>query len=394
MLIGRRPDLPFGWLLAGAAYGLTVAVLTVIPALAAVAAGDLDPARCGACGCRGVLPAGRYSGSDQHPVSEWTSDGPVRAGPGRGAVGRATAPPILSAVFGSGHARDLCRRPQWISRSQPVGGAVVGAVADVMVDGPGPGAVGPRRRYRRRRALRARDGASSASNSSGGPPASCSALALFPLAVTERLGGVVNAASTARCSWPRWRSRCSATGSGRSTRSSAGPAAYAAVTVVLVAGYALIAAPAPGSPRSGSAAGLAGGAPQCSPSPRCGGAASGWWTGCSTASATTRTRCSATWAAAGCGRGAGCDPARRGRAVAGTLRLPYVRIEGPDGAVLAGQGEAGGPGRAVGAGVPGHADGGASHVAAPGRGPCSMPGTGRCSTSWPGKPVRRSGPRR
>ena len=120
------------------------------------------------------------------------------------------------------------------------------------------------------------------------------ALALFPLAVTERLDVRPSPSPTARCSSPRWRSRSSAIGSGPSTRSSGGrPCTRWSPSCSSPATW--------WSPRSGPSSSPSGSgsrsprSPSRWRSPLPGGAASGWSTGCSTAGGTSRTRRWPTW---------------------------------------------------------------------------------------------------
>ncbi len=335
-LLARRPDLPFGWLLAGAAASQVVMML-------GIGLGALGLQR----GHTGLLvTAGLSLGSLGFVPIAVQGLVNVRFPSGRPATrqGRwleraliaGTALVILGGFLGGGTLRDVA--PGRDLRNPVTAGTWVGHAADaVTVLGPfvvlgglvaGIGVVvrcvratGIERQQLKWRAAGV-----------------VLALALFPLAVTERLGGVVNAADStvfvATLAIPVVRYQLWAIDT--IIRRSA---AYAAVTVVLVAGYALIA---------GAGATLA--------SERVGfGVAAG-----AVAIGFTPLRRRSQRLVDRLFYGERNDPyqvlsdvgrrldtaAAPGEilpavvaAVAGTLRLPYVRIEGPDGAVLAEQGK-------------------------------------------------------
>ena len=237
-LLARRPDLPFGWLLAGAAASQVVMMVgiglgalglqrghTGLLVTAGLSLGSLGFVPIAVQGLVNVrFPSGRPATRQ----GRWLEQALIAG----------TALVILGGFLGGGTLRDVA--PGRDLRNPVTAGTWVGHAADaVTVLGPfvvlgglvaGIGVVvrcvrgtGIERQQLKWRAAGV-----------------VLALALFPLAVTERLGGVVNAADStvfvATLAIPVLRYRLWAIDT--IIRRSA---AYAAVTVVLVAGYALIA---------------------------------------------------------------------------------------------------------------------------------------------------------
>jgi two-component system NarL family sensor kinase len=260
VLISRRPDLPFGWLLSGAAAALVLCLVTLGPASIAVAHGHSGPLALWGLSMSSLwfvpiaiqglinvrFPSGR-------PASRWGRMLELMLVGGICLV-------VLGGMFGATTVRDLLpdSAPQDL-RHPLTGGTRVGAIADALASlaplvvllglAAGVGVVvrcwraaGIERQQLKWRAAGVIFG-----------------LALFPLAVTERTGPVLDSLDSsifvATLAVPVLRYRLWAIDS--IIRRSA---VYAAVTAVLVAGYALITAVGAGlvSERVGASVAAAG----------------------------------------------------------------------------------------------------------------------------------------
>jgi signal transduction histidine kinase len=337
-LLARRPDLPFGWLLAGAAASQVVMLAGVGTAWLALRHGHAGPLVVGglSLGSLGFVPIAvqglvnvRFpSGSPATRAGRWLERALVAG----------TALVILGGVFGDETLRDVA--PGRDLRNPLSAWPWVGQVADalavlaplVVLGGLVAGigvvvrcfrATGVERQQLKWRAAGV-----------------VLSLTLFPLAVTERLAGFVDAADStifvATLAIPVVRYQLWAIDT--IIRRSA---AYAAVTVVLVAGYVAIAGIGTQLASDRVGFGIAAGAVAIGFTP-------------------VRRRSQRLVDRLFYGRRSDpyqalSDVGRRLEAVAapgevlpavvaavaGTLRLPYAAIEGPDGAVLAAAGKAG-----------------------------------------------------
>jgi signal transduction histidine kinase len=242
VLISHRPDLPFGWLLSGATAALVLCLLTVGPAWIAVEHGQTGPLAWWGLSMsslwfvpiavQGLINVRFPSGK---PATRWGRTLEVMLVAGLFAT-------VLGGMFGATTVRDVLpdSAPQGLPRPL-TGGTRVGEIADVLasfapvvvllglVAGIGVvvrcwRAVGIERQQLKWRAAGV-----------------VVALALFPLAVTEHLGPIVDGLDSgvfiATLAIPVLRYRLWAIDA--VIRRSA---VYAAVTAVLVAGYALITA--------------------------------------------------------------------------------------------------------------------------------------------------------
>ena len=245
VLISRRPDLPFGWLLSGAAAALVVSLAAVAPAWFAVSNGHAGPlALWGlSLGSLGIVPVAvqglinvRFPSG--RPATRWG-----RALEMMMVIGLCLS--VLGGILGTSTRRDMLPASAPAELRRPLTGTFVGGIADALAPiGPvvillgliaGIGvivrcwrATGIERQQLKWRAAGV-----------------VVALALFPLAVTEHLGAVSNYLDSslfvATLAIPVLRYRLWAIDT--IIRRSA---AYATVTAVLVACYVLITALAAG----------------------------------------------------------------------------------------------------------------------------------------------------